>query len=208
MKDFGSVIRSYLVASDSAASSTLDGAVSASDLSWTLADGSSFTDDELLVLKVDSEYTMGTVSGNTVTIEPATRGAFGTSAATHANGAAVKQCTLFDLVGDAVTLDAPTTNNFPNIWIDMETEGQNYGDAPMFDDVVFFRCFGGDDEDGNPMYASAVYRLLNDRLSRKYGQTGGLGTLVNARQQSGGDVLSDPDVDWVFVETTYAITVR
>ena len=75
MKSADVIAREYIIASDSSGiSSTLDGAVNTTDLTWTLTDGSGFTANTILVVKCESELCLATISGNTLTIQGGTRG--------------------------------------------------------------------------------------------------------------------------------------
>lgn len=201
------VLRSVLTASDSSGiSSALSAGVDATDLSFTVTDASEFTIYDLRVYKVGAELVYGTCDGVAITVEAGGRGAFGTTAASHALGATVKEATFYDVCPTRIGSQPFADNDSPSAWIDVITEGV-LGDSPAMMADVDLYFYGGT---GNKPYAGdarLLARLCRERLDNLRNENTPYGRLICAYHTDGESIEWDDSVPWPHVIAGYAVNV-
>lgn len=192
----------------SPATTTLNGAINAATLSITLASGAAFAGyDAPLVLKIDSEYVIGARSGDTFTVDLGCRGALGSTAASHSDGATVSLANLYMVAGG-------------NLWPDKLPLGFNALTTPG----ILYRARGGPGADPlvpasdlsvefftyAPTYDDAVAldRLLFDRLHGVTTTNTTSGCILHAHQEVEPQNATEPDTEWPRVFTAYSVGLR
>lgn len=196
MKDAHEILREWLTASaSSGVSGTLESDVTATGLTWTLGsgEGSAFSTG-IMAVKCGSEVVHCIRSGDVLTVYPGCRGACGTTAAAHTAGATVSECVLYDLVGTRVSGLPPANNTTASVWLQVEDD-VGMDRAPARTAQFLARCFGGGERAAD---ARAVYRALCDRIDNRWGQAVTSGRIISAVQSGGGELMRDPDAEWLF----------
>jgi len=191
-------------------STTLDGAITATATTLDVADGSGFpAATGPFVVLIGTELLLVTASGNALTLFETNvryRGAFGTTAAAHADGVAVHQAVLYDVSGTSVwTPRAPDgyENTVPGIALQTETAAHVNANTRSGTALIKLHP-------GSSSYAEsrAMSRLLSERLHNKTGDVEG-GGLMEAYELADQPL---PQADklpsgWVGRLMTFAITV-
>lgn len=192
-----------------AATTTLSGALNASALSFTVASGAAFAGyDSPLVLKIDSEYVIGTRSSNTITVDLGCRGALGSTAATHSDGATVSLANLYIVAGSALWADKLPDdfgNTAPTILYRVRGGAGPDTRVPSTEASYEFFIYGGtrfyDDTE-------ALARLLYDRLHGAIMQTTASGVLMSAHQEVPNQNATEPETEFPRAFTAYAVETR
>lgn len=206
MKDVGSIVRERLVASAaSGVSSTLSTGIGSATTSLTIASGTGMpgTGGGVFAVKIGTELIQVMRSGTTLSVQTGGRGAFGTTAAAHGGGSTVTLAVLYDVVGIRVSELPPADNGSARIW--MQCDGRPGAETGVVRVRATFRCFGGSK---SGVDARGVYRLLHDRLQQIGQQSTTSGVVVLATEETGGQVMRDPDTEWLFVPAVYEVVVR
>lgn len=201
MIDFGIICKEYLQAAGSApASTTLNGAITASDLAITLASGAALSAiDGPIIIKIDSELIIGTRSSNTVTVDgDATanlRGAFVTTAASHSSGATVSAATLYDVVSTRVYADKMPkdwANATPTLLFGILNPQHEFRIPAASLDLELYGFTGTD----NPAECHALGRLLADRLHGVNMFDTTSGTILSAAIIDGPTLVQEEDTEY------------
>lgn len=190
----------------SPATTTLNGAITAATLSITLTSGAAFSGYDLpLVLKIDSEYVIGARSGNTFTVDLGCRGALGSTAASHSDGATVSLANLYMVAGSALWPDKLPIGFNCTPAILYSVRGGPGADplVPASDLSVQFFTYGPTYDD-----AIALDRLLFDRLHGVTTTNTASGCILHAHQEVEPQNATEPDTEWPRVFTAYRIGVR
>lgn len=193
----------------SAASTTLNGAISAATLSITLTSGAVFSSyDAPVVLKIDREYLIGAVSGNTFTVDLGCRGALGSTAATHSDGATVSLANLYMVAGSALwpdKLPVDFGNAAPAVMYRIRGGAGPHEFISLSELSVEFFVYGGTESYDD---AEALARLLHDRLHGALNQSTASGVLLSAHEEVEPQRATEPDTEWPRIFTAYSCEMR
>lgn len=192
----------------SPATTTLNGAITAATLSITLTNGAAFAGyNPPIVLKIDSEYVIGTVSGNTFTVDLGCRGALGSAAASHSDGATVSLANLYMVAGSALWPDKLPIDfeNTVAILYKVRGGGGSSVRVPTSEFSVEFHIYGGGEDYDN---TEALTRLLHDRLHDALMQSTASGVLMSAHEELEPQRLTEPDTEYPRMVTAYSCETR
>jgi len=200
--DSSQIINEYLVTNPGHDVSTaLDGALTASTSSVPVVDGSSFPENGPFAVIVESEVFMATRSGDTLTLY-GKRGAFATTAATHANGAAIHLAVLYDLTGSQVwegRLKKGFANDSPAIKYDT-ISGAPHWNATDRTGSITFVIFPGSSSVNE---ARTIAGLLETRLHAAVNQSMTNGTLCRAELEVSNPLPYDDETGQYLYMATF-----
>lgn len=210
MIDATRIIREYLITSVSAAASTtLSAGMDADDTSFTVVSGAAFANlDAPLVLQIDSELMLATRSGNTITVDLGGRGALGSTAASHSNGATVSLANLYIVAGTRVYADklpVDFANTSPSVLFRIRGGAGPAVLVPVTELSAEFFCYGGTN---NYDDSAALGRLLNDRLHDTTMASTTSGVLMHAHEEVQMQNATEPDTEYPRTFTAYGIGLR
>ena len=203
------IIREFLTTSVSApATSTLSAAITTTTAtSFTVASGTGFRSEGRFAVKIDSEWILVTRSGTTFTVEAGGRGIFGTTAATHSNGATVSQGNLYLACGTNIavkTWPEGFGNTYPLVVIEPEGgDSDNY--IERFDGSYTFKCFSGS---ASHKECEVLGGLLYDRLQKQANQILTTGCLQYAYADGPVDVDWEIEPEWEMALLGFEIETR
>lgn len=192
----------------SPATTTLNGAITAATLSITLTSGAAFAGyNPPIVLKIDSEYVIGAVSGNTFTVDLGCRGALGSTAASHSDGATVSLANLYMVAGSALWPDKLPIDfeNTVAILYKVRGGGGSSVRVPTSEFSVEFHIYGGGADYDN---TEALTRLLHDRLHGALMESTTSGVLMSAHEEVEPQRVTEPDTEWPRMFTAYSCETR
>ena len=191
------IVREILV-KDTAnpATTTLNGAITATDTTITLTSGTGFTDATNFVVKCGTELIVVTRDGVTLTAEAGRRGAFGTTAAIHADGATIEEATLYDVTGTRWYYGVHEEDNDSPAGVLQTRDEGPAAEADVFTPDFTTRVFGGSE---SWVDVKMVHRMVWDRLDSVDGESVASGVMIRAWQTGGGQEMIDPDVEWKYI---------
>lgn len=193
----------FLVTATTPASTTLTADASASALALSITSGTGWTSGKPIIAKCGSELLRAVRSNVTLSVTTAGRGIMGTTAAVHASGAAIYEAALYQVCGTRVSIRPPGDNAAPSLWL-QASNITTAVESQLISCDVLVRCFGGSI---NEIDAFTVFRLLYDRLYHAT-HSGTYGAIQWALFDGGGEIMRDPDTDWLFVPARFSVTVR
>lgn len=205
------IIGEYLRANvASPAGTTLGAAITTvGALSITVVDGSVWaTYDAPLALKIDSEYVLGVRSANVVTVDLGARGALGSTAATHSNGATISLANLYMLAGSQIwpdKLPLDFANTVPAIMFRIRGGAGAETLLPVWNGSIEVFCYGGS---ANYDDALALDRALVDRLHNTTMVNTASGCILNAQQEVATQNATEQDTEWPRTFSAYNIGLR